>query len=163
MSLDAEKLYTDYYRKVRSFIASKVNSYQDAEDLTSDVFVKVYKKLDTFDPKKANVSTWIYTIARNTVIDFYRTSNQTLEYDDSILIEDDEGESIINEDNLEILARALEILSEKERDILILHYYEGHKLKDIAVMMNISYTYAKILHKKALMSLQSKFKKMTGE
>ena len=100
MSLDAEKLYTDYYRKVRSFIASKVNSYQDAEDLTSDVFVKVYKKLDTFDPKKANVSTWIYTIARNTVIDFYRTSNQTLEYDDSILIEDDEGESIINEDNL---------------------------------------------------------------
>ena len=105
MSLDAEKLYTDYYRKVRSFIASRVNSYQDAEDLTSDVFVKVYKKLDTFDPKKANVSTWIYTIARNTVIDFYRTSNQTLEYDDSILIEDDEGESIINEDNLEILAK----------------------------------------------------------
>ena len=35
MSLDAEKLYTDYYRKVRSFIASKVNSYQDAEDLTA--------------------------------------------------------------------------------------------------------------------------------
>ena len=61
MSLDAEKLYTDYYRKVRSFIASRVNSYQDAEDLTSDVFVKVYRKLDTFNPEKANVSTWIYS------------------------------------------------------------------------------------------------------
>ena len=70
-----EQIYTDYKDKVFAYIRNHVNSPEDAEDLCADVFVKVYDKLDTFDESKARISTWIYSITSNTVIDFYRTNH----------------------------------------------------------------------------------------
>ena len=70
--IEKEKIYRDYHGKVCGYIRSKINSAQDAEDITSDVFVKVYEKLDTFDETKASLSTWIYTITRNTLTDYFR-------------------------------------------------------------------------------------------
>ena len=66
---DRERVYLDYRDKVRRYISGKVRNIHDIEDLTSDVFVKVYEKLEKFDGEKASVSTWVYTITRNTVIE----------------------------------------------------------------------------------------------
>ena len=68
----AEDIYLSYHDKVSSYIRGKVDHHQDAEDLVSQVFEKVYGKLHTFDETKASQSTWIYTITRNTVTDYYR-------------------------------------------------------------------------------------------
>ena len=56
---------------------------------------------------------------------------------------------------LEQLAEALESLDERSRDLIILHYYDGLTLKEIADRMQMSYPNAKVIHKKALRSLKA--------
>ena len=68
--------------------------------------------------------------------------------------EDNIDEALLNEEALEDLANALERLTERERDIIILHYYSGKTLKNIAEKMNISYSYVKLLHGNALKALR---------
>lgn len=152
--MDKTQIYEEYHMKVLRYIQSKVNDYYLAEDLCSDVFVKVYEKLDTFDENKASFSTWIFTIVRNKLIDYYRTRKVTVEIPDDLTydIEDD-----TNEEALETLASALEKLDERDRKLVIMHYYEGKTLKEVADELEISYIYAKVLHQKVLSSLKKYF------
>ena len=149
-----EEIYRDYYGKVYGYFVSKINNSHTAEDLASDVFLKVYEKLDTFDDTKASISTWIYTIARNTLTDYYRTRKVCEEipeeYESTISVEDE----VCNREMLDKLANALEKLDERARDIIILRYYSGFKLTEIAEKLDISYSYVKLLHNNALENLK---------
>ena len=151
---DRERVYLDYRDKVRRYISGKVRNIHDIEDLTSDVFVKVYEKLEKFDGEKASVSTWVYTITRNTVIDFYRTNKTCEELPETSVSDDGVDENVIKEESLSELCDALESLDERLRDLIIFHYYKGLTLKEIAEKMSISYSYAKLLHNNALAKLK---------
>lgn len=149
--LDKNQLYEDYHIKVLRYIQSKVNDYYLAEDLCSDVFVKVYEKLDTFDDSKASLNTWIFTITRNRLIDYYRTRKVMVEVPEDLTYEIDEK---LDEDCLKSLAKALDNLDERAKKLIIMHYYEDKTLKEIAEEFGVSYIYAKLLHKKALLNLK---------
>lgn len=151
---DRERVYLDYRDKVRRYISGKVRNIHDIEDLTSDVFVKVYEKLEKFDGEKASVSTWVYTITRNTVIDFYRTNKTCEELPETLVSDDGVDENVIREESLSELCDALESLDERSRDLIIFHYYKGLTLKEIAEKMSISYSYTKLLHNNALAKLK---------
>lgn len=151
-----EAIYADYYAKVRRYIAGKVGDPQETDDLTGDVFVKIYDRLDRFDETKASVSTWVYTIARNTVIDYYRTRRTHAELPESLAAPDGMETALAARDTLDRLAAALEALDERRRDIVILRYYQGLTLRQIAQRMDISYSYAKLLHTGALAELKKR-------
>ena len=150
ITLNMEEVYADYYEKIRRYIFGKLQSKDDSEELVSEVFLKLCSKADSFDSTKASVSTWVYTITRNTVIDYYRTRKMHELLTDDISAEEEND----LDDNLELLAEALEQLDERERDLIILHYYSGYTLKSIAEMVNVSYSYAKVIHNKALQELR---------
>ncbi|MCQ2423943.1 MAG: sigma-70 family RNA polymerase sigma factor [Clostridia bacterium] len=149
-----EEIYREYYKKVYGYILSKINNATNAEDLTADVFLKVFEKIDTFDETKASVSTWIYTITKNTLIDYYRTRRTFDEVpeteEDGSSVEDE----VCNSEMLELLARGLEALDEREREIVVLRYSSGKTLREIAAQMGISYAYVKILQNKAFAHLR---------
>ena len=65
-------LYEQYMPKVYRYISFRITDENMAQDLTSVVFEKALTKFSAFNPQKASFSTWIFTIARNTVIDHYR-------------------------------------------------------------------------------------------
>lgn len=146
-----ERIYLEYRGKVSAYVGSRIKDAHTAEDLVSSVFLRVYQKLDTFDESRASLSTWIYTITHNTVINYYRQQKPLCELDEE-LADLDEGveEELINRDLLERLAGALGSLEQRERDLIVLHYYERRSLKDIAEAMGISYAGAKLIHKRAL-------------
>jgi len=155
---DQEKndIYVEYQPKVYSFVYSKLQNKYDSEDMTADIFVKIFSKLDSFDESKSSLSTWIFTITRNTLYDYYRTNHisagevdETFK-DDSTSIEDE----VCNDESLDQLADALENLPERERDLVLLYYYKGKTLKEIADSMGISYSYVKIIHNNALSLLR---------
>ena len=148
--MDAGQIYEEFQPKVRAYVRGKIHDPHDAEDLVSAVFMKVVQKLERFDPAKASVSTWVYTITRNTVTDYFRTRRSMVAFEDYMV---DENE--LTDDALDSLADALMSLKEKERDLIVLHYYSGHTLKTVAEMMGMSYINAKVIHKKALTSLQA--------
>lgn len=153
--IDKEKIYRDYHGKVFGYIRSKINSVQDAEDITADVFVKAFKKLDSFDESKASLSTWIYTITRNTLTDYFRTRKVLAEIPETLEDDSSVENDVCNAEILESLANALDTLDERERDIIILRFYSGKTLKEITAQMGISYAYGKVLQNKALEKLRN--------
>lgn len=149
-----EQVYARFKDKVARYICGKIPNEHDAEDLVSDVFVKVFNGLSGFDEKKASLSTWIYSITQNAVIDYYRKTKSVCELPEELCFDENIEEKMINEEMLKSLADALGKLSQRERDIIILHYYNGKTLKSIAEIMDISYSYIKLLHANALKALR---------
>lgn len=69
-------LYRAYYQKVLDFLSKKVSSREIAEDLTSEVFEKIWRTVDDFQWQGIKISAWIFRIARNHLIDYYRKQNK---------------------------------------------------------------------------------------
>jgi RNA polymerase sigma factor (sigma-70 family) len=67
------KLYEQFFPRVYNYVNYRIGDKTTAEELTSDVFIKAINKFNTFNPDKAGFSTWIFSIARNTVVDYYRS------------------------------------------------------------------------------------------
>ena len=153
---DMETLYREYGEKVLGYLISRVNDRYLAEDLRSEVFLKICEKIDTFDPQKASVSTWIFTITRNTLTDAYRTRRIHEEIPEDLATESTVEEEVCTAETLDTLADALESLDERERDIIIMRYYSGKTLTEIAEKIGVSYSYIKILHNKALEALKER-------
>lgn len=147
---DIEQIYTEYRDRVMGYIYARLRSRADAEDLCQDVFEKVNMKLDSFDSGKASISTWIYSITRNSVIDFYRRSHPHEEIDENMAQDGAVDDNLLNDETLEELAEALEKLPAELREIVVLRYYDGMPLTEIAKKMNMSYGMIKLRHNSAL-------------
>lgn len=152
--IDAEKIYLEYKEKVTRYICGKINDPHEAEDLISAVFLKVSAGAGSYDGDKASLSTWIYTITRNTVTDYFRTLRQFSQVPETLPSDEAADRQLLCQEALDSLADALSKLDMRARDLIILHYYNEYTLKTIAEMMDISYSYAKLLHKNALHSLR---------
>jgi RNA polymerase sigma-70 factor (ECF subfamily) len=67
-----ESIVRQYWRKVFNVAYKFVGRHEEAEDLTQDIFLKIFKSLDTFD-RRANFQTWLISVSRNLCIDHYRS------------------------------------------------------------------------------------------
>ncbi len=168
MSIDVEQVYKQYADKIKVYIRSRVNNPTDVEDLQSEVFLKIQKKAADYDSQKAAISTWVYTIAHNTVIDYYRTNKMADSIDEeregelvpSALIEEDKVDvELLNRETLSELAEAMETLSEEERIVIVYHYYDGITLQDIALKTGLTYGQVKLRHASALKVMKKFFTK----
>ncbi|WP_026518694.1 RNA polymerase sigma factor [Butyrivibrio sp. MC2021] len=150
-----EQIYKDYKDKVFAYIRNHVNSIADAEDLCEDVFVKIFEKIDTYDESKSRLSTWIYSVTSNTVIDFYRTNHIHSEIPDDLSDEKSTiEEDYLDKEGLDALADALKELPREQMDIIVLRYYKGFTLQEVAEKMSLSYGITKLRHREALGTLQ---------
>ena len=147
---DIEQIYTEYRDRVMGYIYARLRSRADAEDLCQDVFEKINMKLESFDSGKASISTWIYSITRNSVIDFYRRSHPHEEIDENMAQDGAVDDNLLNDEMLEELAEALEKLPAELREIVVLRYYDGIPLTEIAKKMGMSYGMVKLRHNSAL-------------
>lgn len=152
--LTPEQVYTEYDGKVMGYIRARVRNKADAEDLHSEVFEKILRKLDGFDPSKASLNTWIFTVTRNTVIDHYRRSKPTEELDENLSDDLELDEGLLNGEALSELTAALKALPQQLRDIVVLQYYDGKPLTEIAQMMSLSYGAVKLRHQNAVLMLR---------
>jgi RNA polymerase sigma-70 factor (ECF subfamily) len=152
------RLYKEYRDKVYHYAYSKLGSHSEAEDLVSDIFVKILKGIDTYDPCKAGYSTWIYTIARNTVCNYLRGKgrwstglDEICEVQDSSLLPE---EVLLRNENLDRLAELLESLPERERDIIILRFYNNYTPQQIAELVGVGYSNVKVIQMRVLSRLR---------
>lgn len=136
-----EKIWQEYHMKLAFFIKSRVS--EDAvEDILQEVFVKIYTRIDSLE-ENDKLESWLYQIARNTVIDYYRSKRPTEDLPDWIeQPESEEGETIRKE-----LASCLEPmvneLPDKYREAVQLSELENRTQREIAEGENISLSGAK--------------------
>ncbi|MDO4690732.1 MAG: RNA polymerase sigma factor [Fusobacterium sp.] len=143
--MDFDNLFEEYFDKVYYKVLSIVKNSDDAEDISQEVFMSVYKNLNKFR-EESNIYTWIYRIAINKTYDFFKKKKNELEINEEVLLIADE----FNSDTNILLQEKLNLISEKEREIIILKDIYGYKLKEIADMKNINLSTVKSIYYKAL-------------
>ena len=147
---DIESVYTEYQPRVMNYIHARVRSRADAEDLCADVFENIQAKLDGYDREKASLSTWIYCITRNSIIDFYRKSRPYSELDENMKDDATVDERLLNDETLGELADALGKLPDQLKEIIVLRYYDNMPLTEIGKKLGLSYGAIKLRHASAL-------------
>ncbi len=142
------------HKRVYAICYRFTNNPTDAEDITQDVFIKVYRNLSSFDPTKGSFQTWITTLTRNMLVDNYRRTKLDRATDsmDSTLSADDDGPTMAdrladprqNQEQqyagLELKAaiqQALKKLSPELREAVILRDLEDMDYKEIAIVLKI--------------------------
>lgn len=145
-----EKIYTAFNGKVMGYICVRVNRRADAEDLCADVFEKVFSRIGQYDSSKASLSTWIFSITRNTVIDYFRRTRPTDELDENLSDDTEVDEGLLQTESLDELAAALRSLPQELTDLIVLRYYDNKPLTEVAEIMGLSYGAVKLRHQKAL-------------
>lgn len=147
LRMQFEKIYADYSRKIYNYVYSRLLHRESAEDVTSEVFVKVLQNLNRYDSSKAMISTWIGTIARNAVTDYvkkasYQRENSTDEISSFVESSGQNYNSYdkpsLKDPSNEKLYNILICLSDDERDFLELRYGLELKNQEIADMLGIS-------------------------
>lgn len=136
-----EDIYEMYSKRVYRFLLFRVGNASETEDLTADVFEKIIKNHKLYNRNKGKLETWIFTIARNTLKDYYKTKKNYMSLD---MLQDFslQGESldnkIINEEEYKAVRKALLTLKEREITILSMKYAADMRNVEIAKVLHIS-------------------------
>ena len=154
-----EELYTEFGTKIRAYVFSRIKDHYDAEDIVSQVFLKLTENIGEYDAAKASYSTWIYTISQNTVRDYFRKhqKNENCELPDDLPLPDlhaDVENKLLQQETLDTLAEALQRLPERERDIIILRFYHDLPAKEVAEKVGVSYANVRYLQTIAIKKLR---------
>jgi RNA polymerase sigma factor (sigma-70 family) len=155
--------YETYLPKVYRYISYRITDVHTAEDLTSTVFEKALSKFKSYSPQKAQFSTWIFAIARNTLIDHYRGSRnrQTVVLEDPVAaVEADaslEGDSDREED-IRILNGCVALLSKAEQEIIQLKFGAEMTNRQIAGQLSLSESNVGVILYRAVRKLRDNFK-----
>lgn len=156
-----EQIYDDYKDKIYEFIFYKVSNKELAEDLTSDVFISVYKNLHRYDAEKSFITTWLYAIAYNRLKNYYKSRKNNV-YSIECLIEMSNEIHIVKYDSSEqeelrlVLKNVMKELPERNRRIVLMKYYGNMTSREIGKCLDISPGNVRIILKRSLAMLKSK-------
>jgi RNA polymerase sigma-70 factor (ECF subfamily) len=141
MSINIDTIWKEYRMKLFRFIRNRVDDYSIAEDITQDVFVKIIKNIDSLQSDN-KLQSWLYQIARNSIIDYYRLKKPFLELPELPQSMDDSNKNVI-EDFSECIMPMIKKLPKLYKDALILYEFDGKTHKDIALAQGISISASK--------------------
>lgn len=151
-------IYDTYVEKIYRFIFFKVSSVQEAEDLTSEVFLKVWQYLISEKGKEvAHLSGLIYRTARNSVIDSYRerARKPTSPLDDAEQAADESITDTIHEkEEYRLLLNSIKQLKQEYQEILLLRYIEEMSITEMADILDKKKSAVRVLLHRATKKLQ---------
>ena len=149
-------LYDKYIEKIYSFVYYKTNHKETAEDIVSLVFLKAVEKLDTFKSNKDTFQAWLYQVARNTVIDYYRTRKQASNIDDYWSLTDsiDTERDVDVKIKLEQVDGYLKKLKPLQREIIIMRVWQGMSYREIAEIIGKREASAKMMFSRSIKKLR---------
>jgi RNA polymerase sigma-70 factor, ECF subfamily len=144
-------LYGIYIKKVYDFVYFRSANQEVAEDLVSDIFIKVLEKINKFDPAKGSFSSWLYRVARNHVIDAHRVRKSASPLEE-ISLSDDGRQSREIEDAILFrqAAKLLDNLKTDQREIVLLRVWDELSYSEISAITGKSEAAAKMSFKRAV-------------
>jgi RNA polymerase sigma-70 factor (ECF subfamily) len=140
-----EEIVRTYWRRVFNVAYKFVGRHDEAEDLTQDIFLKIFKSLDTFD-RRANFQTWLISVSRNLCIDHYRSVRKERETIDrhadaselSPVARDPGPISVLEQrDRVLLLRQALAGLPETLRSAVVMRDLQELSYQEIAERLNL--------------------------
>lgn len=156
-------LFNYYAPRVKAYLRRQGVDSVQADDITQDVMLQVWNRASQFDAMKSRPATWIYTIARNRLIDVWRAQkNNMVDYKDPALLPEgsyDQTQSIAAEEQNDELRSAVAELSPAQRDIIEEAYFKERSQRMIAKARKIPLGTVKSRLRLALDHLREKVKR----
>lgn len=163
-----ELIYSHFVKRIFAFIQQRIGHRATAEDITSEVFIKIYNNLSSYK-LNGNFSAWVFTIARNAICDHWRKhiTEVNLSFDDNIYVS--QHTKAIEEFFLDIdpnlyppevtedknLNQFLNQLKDQEQDVIRERFFYNQSVKDTANALHISESNVKVLTHRALKKLST--------
>ena len=152
------QIYDQYVNKIYRFLFFKVNSQEIAEDLCSETFLKGWEKFRENSQEIENPPAFLYQIARNLVVDYYRERGRTQTVSaDCLPIADpriDLEVETMNNSDLNKVRSALVNIKDDYQEAIIWHYIDDLSISEIAKMKNKSEGAVRVMLHRALKSLR---------
>lgn len=158
------RIYDECFDDVYRYVCFKIGNKWDADDIVSDIFRKACEKQSTLK-KIENPKAWLFMIARNSVIDFYRKKKSLLIGDDlefylnPLPFEDPFNQS----DEMECLKKSLNYLSKEDLEITNLRYFADLRFKEIAEILDKTEQSLRVKSSRITKKLGLLVKKCLGE
>jgi RNA polymerase sigma-70 factor (ECF subfamily) len=155
-------LYDKYSSLLFGIIARIVKNDETAEDLLQEVFVKVWKNIDSYDPVKAKLVTWMGNIARNLAIDKirskdYKNSIQNQDIEDYVNIIEDNPTSGFNPEHIGV-KEMLDKLPLEHKELIDMVYFKGYTQAEASEKLGIPLGTVKTRIRTAINNLRSIYK-----
>jgi RNA polymerase sigma-70 factor (ECF subfamily) len=162
------ELYDRYHESIFRYIWSRVSDRQLAEDLTGDVFTSMVVNLPKYRLLGTPFQAWLYRIARNLIIDYRRkaSSRRELQLDDVINSsagEEDLPQVVEDQMIIEQVQTALGELKPLKQDVIILRFFVGLSLNEVASILGRTLSSVKVTQHRALKELRMKIESYAGE
>ncbi len=159
--LDEDALATlvkESYPFIFRYLYYRTNLKEDAEDLTNDVFVRM---VSAIEKQKGNFIAWLFRIAKNVLIDYYRKKGGKKETSLNEVQEITAAKDKNNRDSLypEDIKKMLQFLTDDQKEVITLKFIEGHSNEEIARSINKSVGAVKLLQFRALTTLRDVLKR----
>jgi RNA polymerase sigma-70 factor (ECF subfamily) len=152
-----DPLYLLHVDAVYRYLYRRTLQKVTAEDLTSTVFLKALESIRSFNPSKGKLRVWLYRIARNALIDYYRSRKTTVDIEDVWDLAGDEVASLAAERSLDIKAlhEAMKSLTPDQREVVLLRIWEGLSYAEIAALTGKTEGNAKVIFSRAIKDLKT--------
>jgi len=154
------ELYERYRDAIYRYCLSRTGTAHDAEDLTSDVFVKALHSIDRYQDRGLPFVAFLYRIARNAAIDRSRTLKQPLSVDELVTQpasrQNVEADAMLAVDR-SILLAALTKLKTEHRDVVVMRFIEGYSALEVAAALGKTEGAVRTLQHRALERLRKEF------
>jgi RNA polymerase sigma-70 factor (ECF subfamily) len=156
---EALTLLIDNYKDIAYNLAlSIVKNKEDAKDITQDSFLKVLENINRFR-NDSKFSTWLYRIVYNSSVGYVKCANLTNTVDYDLIVENSDNNDN-QEDRIQDLYRAINLLEDTDRSIIMLFYLAEKSIKEIAQITGFSIANIKVILHRARKKL---FEKMDYE
>ena len=156
------QIYDRYVERIYRFIFFKVGNKSDAEDITSEAFLKTWQYIKEGKPIK-NLNAFLYAVARNLVVDHYRTQSKKREFEEAIFtdIKSDANIAIkldIKSSTDKIL-RAMKSLKDEYCEVIVMRFLDDLSISEIAGVIDKTSNNTRVLVHRALGALKKTIKK----
>ncbi len=158
------ELYSTYLDRIYRYVFHQVGNRTTAEDLTQEVFVKAWKGIGKFKRKGRPFSAWLYRIAHNHVIDYFRTSRQHQSWEVELLADDSDHEQEAEGKQIQrLLLKAISCLPQQQKQLIILKFIEGLDNCEIEPIMGKRQGAIRVMQMRALAALRQRLSEEMGE
>lgn len=165
-----EAVYDRLFPHLYAYLAARLGRAQDAEDLTSETFLKAAKNLHRFEPRfEGSMDAWLFSIAANLVKNFYRSDDRqgvVLSLDElpALGANPDEPEhSLAKKERFLRLRRILQTLSPRYQEVITLKFYGGLRNREIAAALGLEERTVAAYLVRGLRQLQARYELPTTE
>lgn len=151
-------LYDHYLPQIYRFVLFKVSRKAEAEDLCHEVFLSAWKNMPGYKDKGFPFSSWLYQIARNAVIDFYRTSKNNVQIElvdeNSIQLVQSSQKELDTTLEMEMVRKCLSKIRPDYQDLIIMRFIEEMENDEIAAALDKSEGAVRLMQHRALKDLK---------